>query len=96
MSKYAGNKWDDEFTSIEEAVAVTRYRMAEEIYQNLSGIYAMTLGVDEKEKSNLSVIKIHAQLMANNIESILNGNQKTHREFVKRNEADYRRSEGKE
>jgi hypothetical protein len=80
MSKYAGNKWDDDFKDTDEAVSVTRYRVAEELYGH---IINLRLSADAQDK----LYQVGSELAINWIETMLNGNGKAHRAYVQRMEA---------
>ena len=82
MTKYAGNKWDDKFESIEEAIAVTKYRLAEEMYVTY---VQLSFSGDKEDK----VFKISSELALDKIETTINGNRDVYRKYVQRMETSY-------
>lgn len=84
--KYAGNKFEDDFNSYDEAVAVTRYRMADEIYMHLASLAVQTLN-DGDVAPHEQLVRMNTQLMLDQVETTLNANRPAWRAYVKRMEA---------
>ena len=80
MGKYAGNKWNDDFESVQEAVAVTKYRLADELYVQY---VQLSFSGDKNDK----VFQIASGLALDKIETTLNGNRAAHRKYLQRMES---------